>query len=58
MFTELLDEYKRIAPNIFYRAGASCEDLGYCPEGKMSCGRAPTLEALKEAYEEKKKQPK
>ncbi|MEX0974744.1 MAG: FAD-dependent thymidylate synthase [Bacillota bacterium] len=51
LFTELLDEYKKIAPNIFYRAGASCEDLGYCPEGKMSCGRAPTLEALKEAYE-------
>lgn len=51
LFTELLDEYKKIAPNIFYRAGASCEDLGYCPEGKMSCGRAPTLEALKSAYE-------
>jgi len=51
MFTELLNEYKKIAPNIFYRAGASCDDLGYCPEGKMSCGRAPTLEALKSAYE-------
>lgn len=51
MFTELLDEYRKIAPNIFYRAGASCEDLGYCPEGKMSCGRAPTLEALREAHE-------
>lgn len=54
MFTELLDEYKRIAPNIFYRAGASCEDLGYCPEGKMSCGRAPTLEALQKAYKEER----
>jgi thymidylate synthase (FAD) len=51
LFTELLDEYKKIAPNIFYRAGASCEDFGYCPEGKMSCGRAPTIEALKEAHE-------
>ena len=51
LFTELLDEYKKIAPNIFYRAGASCDDLGYCPEGKMSCGRAPTLAALKHAYE-------
>lgn len=50
MFTKLLDEYKRIAPNIFYRAGASCDDLGYCPEGKMSCGRAPTLEALQKAF--------
>ncbi len=54
LFTELLDEYKKIAPNIFYRAGASCEDLGYCPEGKMSCGRAPTLEALRDAYEKSK----
>lgn len=58
MFTELLDEYKRVAPNIFYRAGASCEDLGYCPEGKMSCGKAPTLEALKEAYAEQGKRSK
>ncbi|MGE5580887.1 MAG: FAD-dependent thymidylate synthase [Bacillota bacterium] len=55
LFTELLNEYKKIAPNIFYRAGASCDDLGYCPEGKMSCGRAPTLEALKEAYEKSRK---
>jgi thymidylate synthase (FAD) len=55
LFTELLDEYKRIAPNIFYRAGASCDDLGYCPEGKMSCGRAPTLEALEDSYEKQRK---
>ncbi|MBE3519796.1 MAG: FAD-dependent thymidylate synthase [Firmicutes bacterium] len=53
LFTKLLYEYKKIAPNIFYRAGASCEDFGYCPEGKMSCGRAPTIDALREAYEEK-----
>ena len=51
LFTKLLYEYKKIAPNIFYHAGASCEDLGYCPEGKMSCGRAPTMAALREAYE-------
>lgn len=55
MFNQLLDEYKRIAPNIFYGAGASCVELGYCPEGKMSCGRAPTLEKLKEAYKAGKK---
>lgn len=52
LFTELLHEYKRIAPNIFYHAGASCEDFGYCPEGKMSCGRAPTLAQLKKAFAE------
>lgn len=55
LFTKLLYEYKKIAPNIFYRAGASCEDFGYCPEGKMSCGRAPTIEVLREAYEEKRR---
>ncbi len=55
LFTELLNEYKKIAPNIFYRAGASCDDFGYCTEGKMSCGRAPTLEALRETYEKSEK---
>jgi thymidylate synthase (FAD) len=46
LFCGLLSEYQAIAPNIFHNAGASCDDLGYCPEGKMSCGRAPTLEEL------------
>ncbi len=50
MFTKLLNEYRRIAPNIFYRAGASCVDLGYCPEGKMTCGKVPTLEMIMEGY--------
>lgn len=51
LFTTLLEEYRRIAPNIFYHAGPSCEDFGYCPEGKMSCGRAPTIQELRKAYE-------
>ncbi len=46
LFDGLLAEYKKIAPNIFWRAGASCEDLGYCPEGAAGCGRAPTLDTL------------
>lgn len=46
LFDGLLAEYKRIAPNIFHRAGASCKELGYCPEAKFSCGRAPTLKEL------------
>lgn len=50
LFNGLLKEYRKIAPNIFYRAGASCEDLGYCPEGRMSCGKAPTMSQLREAY--------
>ncbi|MGI6621063.1 MAG: FAD-dependent thymidylate synthase [Bacillota bacterium] len=56
MFNMLLAEYKKIAPNIFYKAGPSCEDFGYCPEGKMSCGRAPTMDELQEAYRARKKQ--
>lgn len=47
LFTALLDEYKRIAPNVFWRAGASCDDFGYCPEGNASCGRAPTIAQLR-----------
>ena len=35
-------------------AGPSCKTLGYCPEGKMSCGKAPTLDKLREAYKELK----
>ena len=46
LFSELLKEYKKIAPNIFWKAGASCEELGYCTEGSMSCGRYKTLDEL------------
>ena len=49
LFKSLLEEYKRIAPNIFHKAGASCEELGYCPEAKFGCGRAPTLQQLLES---------
>lgn len=43
-------EVKKVAPVLFKKAGASCVQLGYCPEGKKCCGRAPTLQALQEAY--------
>lgn len=43
----MLKEVKKVAPNIFKNAGANCVTLGYCPEGKMSCGRCPTLEEYK-----------
>ena len=46
LFDGLLAEYKAIAPNIFWNAGASCDDKGYCPEGAMCCGRARTLEEI------------
>lgn len=48
LFNGLLAEYRKIAPNIFWRTGASCDELGYCPEGSMTCGKAPTLKKLKE----------
>jgi thymidylate synthase (FAD) len=48
LFKGLLVEYRKIAPNIFWRTGASCEEMGYCPEGLMSCSKAPTLKKLRE----------
>lgn len=39
---EMLRICKDVLPEIFQRAGASCERLGYCPEGeKFCCGRYP-----------------
>ena len=35
---KMLIECKKIAPNLFKYAGASCM-FGKCPEGKMTCGR-------------------
>ena len=40
--------------HLFDNAGASCTQLGYCPEGDKSCGAYPTLDELKEAYNERK----
>ena len=48
--TLMLSEVKKVAPNLFKTAGPSCVQLGYCPEGKRSCGLKPTLEKLKEGY--------
>jgi thymidylate synthase (FAD) len=33
-------------PPVFERAGARCEGLGYCPEGKFGCGRYPLREEV------------
>lgn len=41
---------KEVAPLTFSHAGASCEMLGYCKEGKMSCGRFSTLEYILKNY--------
>ena len=40
---KMLDLVKDVAPTIFERAGPNCVQLGYCPEGDLSCGKAPTL---------------
>jgi thymidylate synthase (FAD) len=32
---EMLKQAKRVAPTLFEKAGPSCVELGYCPEGKM-----------------------
>lgn len=46
----MIAEVKTVAPVLFKKAGPSCVQLGYCPEGKRCCGRAPTLKMLLDAY--------
>ncbi len=53
LFQRLLAIYRQIAPNIFFGAGASCDERGYCPESQWSCGRAPTLKELQSAYKQR-----
>ena len=50
---EMVRLVKEVAPVLFAKAGASCRQFGYCPESKMSCGNAPTLEHLLDAYRER-----
>lgn len=49
---EMLRLCKEAAPILFKNAGPKCMK-GYCPEGAMSCGRTPTMEALLDAYNNK-----
>lgn len=42
----MLQLCRKAAPTIFEHAGAACDQLGYCPEGRMSCGRKMTLEEV------------
>jgi thymidylate synthase (FAD) len=44
---KMLKAVKEVSPVLFKNAGASCTQLGYCPEGKMSCHRYETLKELK-----------
>ena len=52
---EMVRQAQEIAPTLFKHLGAACVQTGYCPEGTKSCGRAPTLDKLLDAYEEKKR---
>lgn len=48
---EMLRLCKEVSPVLFENAGASCVN-GYCPEGHMCCGKAPTLDMLLKKYNE------
>ena len=52
---EMVRLVKEVAPTLFKHLGAACVQTGYCPEGAKSCGKAPTLEKLLDAYDEKKR---
>jgi len=43
---KMLDICREHLPVVFSSAGAKCERLGYCPEGKFSCGRYPLREEV------------
>ena len=47
---EMLKKCREVAPILFETSGAKCDSLGYCPEGAMCCGKAPTIEAIMEVY--------
>jgi len=39
MAYQMLKEVRSVAPLLFKNAGASCVQLGSCPEGDMTCGK-------------------
>ena len=43
---DLLKKLRKISPDLFKLYGPSCYVLGYCPEGKMTCGRASEIKEL------------
>lgn len=50
----ILSLLRDITPEIFNYVGAHCEQYGYCPEGKYSCGKYPTLKELRGNYQGRK----
>ena len=53
MADQMLKILQKDFPILFKHAGASCVN-GFCPEGDKSCGRAPTLDELRNCYFSKK----
>lgn len=51
---KMLELVKEVAPTIFENTGPSCVQMGYCPEGKRSCGRAMILERVLDIVDEQK----
>jgi thymidylate synthase (FAD) len=43
---KMLEICRKELPSVFENGGAKCERLGYCPEGKLSCGRVPIKEEV------------
>ncbi len=39
----MLTEVRKVAPLLFEHAGATCDSMGICFEGDMSCGRCPNV---------------
>ncbi len=44
----MLMQVRSVEPELFKTAGPYCYQLGYCPEGRFSCGK---MEEVKERYE-------
>ena len=45
---EKLAEAKKVAPTLFFNAGASCVNTGRCPEGAMACGKLSEMLKMRE----------
>ena len=47
----MLEICREKLPPVFENGGAKCERLGYCPEGKFSCGRFPLKEDVTRKFQ-------
>lgn len=43
---DCLKKLRKISPDLFSLYGPSCYVLGYCPEGRMTCGRSSEIKEL------------